>query len=148
MYLIRLLSGSPCVMRDGLGLSSPVKLVSSDAPVLFEHLPAGLTEHGGPDVDVKAVETDDQAAEWRALHEASVAAEAQAREDYGVRVAAKRAAMLAAGRSAAASAADDKGTNSPGPQTPASLADTSRADGEKASSSKPRGRGRGRGRRS
>ena len=100
MYFVRLLNGSPKVMRDGRKLSDAVKTVYSDKFTPFETLPAGIEvgiDHG---VEVRAVAND---AEGKALVkelEKSAGAEAAAAKAYADKVRAKMAKQTAPAREA------------------------------------------------
>lgn len=90
MYLIRILNGRPAVMRDGRGKGKPMKSVSQDRFTLFNELPGGLTEHGGPGVEVRPVANANEAKALEQSLNKSLEAENAARAAYAKKVKAKR----------------------------------------------------------
>jgi hypothetical protein len=104
MYLIRLLAGRPAKMRDGAGFKAPMKEVGQDDYTLFDNLPAGLTQHGGPGVEVKVVKSEAEAKKIQASMTESLEAGTLARAEYAKKVQAKIARQKAAAPTQAAAA--------------------------------------------
>jgi hypothetical protein len=102
MYLIRILAGPSVVMRDGRGKKDPMKAVSQDRFTLFSNLPAGLTVHGGPGVEVRTVATEAEAKQVEQSMAKQLEAETAARLEYAARVKARIEAMKKSAADAAA----------------------------------------------
>lgn len=105
MYLIRMLAGAGR-MRDGVGLKAPMKDVTDEAFVLFDNLPAGLTEHGGPGVEVKYVQSEADAKKYQELAKEQLGTQLAARQAHKTKVKAKIAAWKAQATSNQAEAAE------------------------------------------
>jgi hypothetical protein len=125
MFLIRLLSGKSALLRDGRGKGKPMKTISVEKYTLFNELPAGLTTHGGPNVEVKAVASAAEAQAFEQAMAKTLEAEAAERESYARKVKAKRERMLQA---AEAPKAEDAAVA----RTPARLAHNSHGRGARA----------------
>ena len=99
IYLVRLeQAGQQSIMRDGLGLKSPMKDVFADRYVLFDNLPSGCEPDGGPGIEIKPCENKREAEAVIKSQKNRIDALSKTEADRRVRVQAKIKAQVAAGK--------------------------------------------------